>query len=53
MDWLRSQDLKEERNVTTPVVIIAVYALGRLEKATGRTQVYSRLNASDRLGATT
>ena len=53
MDWLRSEDLKEERNVTTPVVIIAVYALCRLEKAAGRTQVYSRLNASDRLRATT
>jgi len=24
MDWLRSEDLKEEKNVTTPVVIIAV-----------------------------
>ena len=23
MDWLRSEDLKEEKNVTTPVVIIA------------------------------
>jgi len=24
MDWLRSEDLKEEKNVTAPVVIIAV-----------------------------
>jgi hypothetical protein len=24
MDWLRSEDLKEEKNVTTPVLIIAV-----------------------------
>jgi hypothetical protein len=24
MDWLRSEDLKEEKNVTTPVVSIAV-----------------------------
>jgi hypothetical protein len=27
MDWLRSEDLKEEKNVTTSVVIIAVEAL--------------------------
>ena len=53
MDWLRSEDLKEERNVTTPIAIIAVYALCRLEKAAGRTQVYSRLNVSDRPRATT
>ena len=24
MDWLRSEDLKEEKNVTAPVAIIAV-----------------------------
>jgi hypothetical protein len=24
MDWLRSEDLKEEKNVTAPVIIIAV-----------------------------
>jgi len=24
MDWLRSEDLKEEKNVTTPALIIAV-----------------------------
>jgi hypothetical protein len=23
MDWLRSEDLKEEKNVTAPIVIIA------------------------------
>jgi hypothetical protein len=23
MDWLRSEDLKEEKNVTTPITIIA------------------------------
>jgi hypothetical protein len=23
MDWLRSEDLKEEKNVTTPIIIIA------------------------------
>jgi hypothetical protein len=27
MDWLRSEDLKEEKNVTAPVSIIAVKAL--------------------------
>jgi hypothetical protein len=29
MDWLRSEDLKEEKNVTAPVSIIAVNALYR------------------------
>jgi len=29
MDWLRSEDLKEEKNVTAPRVIIAVHALCR------------------------
>jgi len=29
MDWLRSEDLKEERNVTAPIRIIAVYELYR------------------------
>jgi hypothetical protein len=24
MDWLRSEDLKEEKNVTAPIAIIAV-----------------------------
>jgi len=28
MDWLRSEDLKEEKNVTTPVLIIAVAVTG-------------------------
>jgi hypothetical protein len=27
MDWLRSEDLKEEKNVTAPVLIIAVESL--------------------------
>ena len=27
MDWLRSEDLKEEKNVTAPVASIAVEAL--------------------------
>jgi hypothetical protein len=25
MDWLRSEDLKEEKHVTAPVIIIAVW----------------------------
>lgn len=29
MDWLRSEDLKEEKNVTAPIRIIAVYELYR------------------------
>jgi hypothetical protein len=29
MDWLRSEDLKEEKNVTAPIAIIAVHALCR------------------------
>jgi len=37
MDWLRSEDLKEEKNVTAPIVIIAVHALCRFEEAAGRT----------------
>ena len=27
MDWLRSEDLKEEKNVTAPVIIIAVWGV--------------------------
>jgi hypothetical protein len=30
MDWLRSEDLKEEKNVTAPRFIVAAYALYRL-----------------------
>ena len=33
MDWLRSEDLKEEKNVTAPGTIIAVYALCRLPRS--------------------
>ena len=33
MDWLRSEDLKEEKNVTTPKTIIAVYAPRRLPRS--------------------
>ena len=32
MDWLRSEDLKEEKNVTAPTTIIAAYALCRLPR---------------------
>jgi hypothetical protein len=41
MDWLRSEDLKEEKNVTAPIVIIAVHALCRLEEAAGVTRCNS------------
>ncbi len=37
MDWLRSEDLKEEKNVTAPIVIIAVHAVFRFEEVAGRT----------------
>ena len=36
MDWLRSEDLKGEKNVTAPVVIIAVKALCRCQEAAKR-----------------
>ena len=35
IDWLRSEDLKEEKNVTAPVLIIAVYELYRSRAAEG------------------
>jgi len=41
MDWLRSEDLKEEKSVTAPIVIIAVHALCRLEEAAGVTRCNS------------
>src|ERR1039458_822844 len=37
MDWLRSEDLKEEKNVTAPIVIIAVHALCRCQRVARRT----------------
>jgi len=37
MDWLRSEDLKEEKNVTGPVVIITVHALCRSHEVARRT----------------
>ena len=36
MDWLRSEDLKEEKNVTAPVVIIAVVETMHPSLPTGR-----------------
>jgi hypothetical protein len=38
MDWLRSEDLKEEKNVTAPILIVAVHALFRFE-ATGESSI--------------
>ena len=38
MDWLRSEDLKEEKDVTAPSVITAVHALRRLQQAAGHTE---------------
>ena len=35
MDWLRSEDLKEEKNVTAPIVIIALHALCRCHEWRG------------------
>ena len=32
MDWLRSEDLNEEKNVTTPMVILAFHALCRWQE---------------------
>lgn len=51
MDWLRSEDLKEEKNVTAPIVIIATPGLRRFEVSKRRLSVpksTSRLNVSDR-----
>ena len=31
MDWLRSEDLKEEKNVTTPITSVAVSSTWVLE----------------------
>jgi hypothetical protein len=48
MDWLRSEDLKEEKNVTTPVVIIAgeavVLAFAAIECFTPETYTESLWN---------
>jgi hypothetical protein len=37
MDWLRSEDLKEENVVTAPAGIIAVHALCRCQDVARRT----------------
>ena len=37
MDWLRSEDLKEEKNLTAPVVIIAVHTLCHCQDVARRT----------------
>jgi hypothetical protein len=37
MDWLRSEDLKEEKNVTAPILIIAVDALCHCQVGARRT----------------
>ena len=37
MDWLRSEDLKEEKNVIAPILIVAVHALFRFEATGERT----------------
>jgi len=36
MNWLRSEDLKEEKNVTAPVTMIAGVVLGRCWKVARR-----------------
>ena len=55
MDWLRSEDLKEEENVTAPIVIIAVHALGRFQAPVRRPLSMHRMNPeradSDRSGS--
>src|SRR5947209_346764 len=35
MDWLRSEDLKEEKNVTAPMAIIAVHEVCRCHESRG------------------
>jgi hypothetical protein len=56
MDWLRSEDLKEEKNVTAPIVIVAAYALCRSHEAARRTigpvQTESRAPRSGRCTGT-
>jgi hypothetical protein len=41
MDWLRSEDLKEEKDVTAPTPIIAVKALCHCEEAAKRTSEHA------------
>jgi hypothetical protein len=49
MDWLRSEDLKEEKNVTAPIIIIAVPALCRCQEVARRT-IWHEQHASRGLG---
>ena len=42
MDWLRSEDLNEEKSVTAPIAIIAVHALCRCQRVAGVPLVMSR-----------
>jgi hypothetical protein len=44
MDWLRSEDLKEEKNVTAPIVIIAFSALCRCHNCRGVPLGMHRMN---------
>ena len=41
MDWLRSEDLKEEKNETAPIVIIAVHSPCRSQEVTRSTIGYA------------
>jgi hypothetical protein len=44
MDWRRSEDLKEEKNVTAPIAIIAVHALCRCHESRGVPLGMHRIN---------
>ena len=44
MNWLRSEDLKEEKNVSAPIAIIAVHALCRCHKWRGVPLGMHRMN---------
>jgi hypothetical protein len=43
MDWLGSEDLKEEEKVTAPIVIIAVHAPGRFQALARRSIEHARV----------
>jgi hypothetical protein len=42
MDWLRSEDLKEEKDVTAPIVIIAAMPFCRWKDVARRTIGYAK-----------
>jgi hypothetical protein len=44
MDWLRSEDLKEAKNVTAPIVIIAVHPHCRCQRVAVRTIGMHQIN---------